>query len=346
MSLTESKRDNIKKYILESIFYNRHKNIVQKAAETHEVSQQTIYRYIRELEYDGIIRRESRGKYSVVQTVNKNYKYDLKEKHLEEDIIFNETLRQYISGFKKNTFDIWRYAFTEMVNNAIDHSEAEELRIFIGQNALCTWVNIYDNGVGIFEKIKNYYHYSLLDDAIVSLFKGKLTTDKENHSGEGIFFTSRVMDHFGALSSNKIFSQNNTLESLLDLEHSSAKMRRYKDKPGTLIIMGLVNESNRSLKEVFDMYSSVDGGFTITNIPMKRICDSGYPVSRSQAKRLYFGFDRFEKVILDFTDVDEIGQGFAHELFNVFAKKHPEIQIECVNTNEAIERMINRVKNE
>ena len=104
----------------------------------------------------------------------------------------------------------------------------------------------------------------------MSLFKGKLTTDNENHSGEGIFFTSRVMDHFGALSSNRMFSQDNTLESLLDLEHTSSSMQRYKDKPGTLIIMGLVNESNRSLKEVFDMYSSVDGGFTITNIPMKK----------------------------------------------------------------------------
>ena len=130
----------------------------------------------------------------------------------------------------------------------------------------------------------------------------------------------------------------------MDLEHTSSSMQRYKDKPGTLIIMGLVNESNRSLKEVFDMYSSVDGGFTITNIPMKRICDSGYPVSRSQAKRLYFGFDKFEKVILDFKDVDEIGQAFAHELFNVFAKKHPEIELECINANEDINKMINRVR--
>lgn len=344
MSLTETKRDNIKKYILESIFYKKHSNTIQKVAETHEVSQQTIYRYIRELLSDGKIKKESRGRYSVVQTVSKNYKYNLKERHLEEDIIFSETLKQYISGFEKNTYDIWQYAFTEMVNNVIDHSDAEKLKIYIGQNALCTWVNIYDDGVGIFEKIKKYYQYSSIDDAIVSLFKGKLTTDHENHSGEGIFFTSRVMDHFGALSSNRMFSQNNTLESLLDLEHTSSSMQRYKDKPGTLIIMGLVNESNRSLKEVFDMYSSVDGGFTITNIPMKRICDSGYPVSRSQAKRLYFGFDKFEKVILDFKDVDEIGQAFAHELFNVFAKKHPEIELECINANEDINKMINRVR--
>ena len=90
------------------------------------------------------------------------------------------------------------------------------------------------------------------------------------------------------------------------------------------------------------MYSDVDGGFTITNIPMKMVCDSGYPVSRSQAKRLYFGFDKFEKVILDFSGVEEIGQGFSHELFSVFQKRHPEIKLEYVNANDNIIRMINR----
>ena len=154
------------------------------------------------------------------------------------------------------------------------------------------------------------------------------------------------MDHFGVISSNKLFSQDNTLEILRDLEKTSPEMQRYKDRDGTLVIMSVFNETNKSLKEGFDMYSSVDGGFTITNIPMKMICDSGYPVSRSQAKRLYFGFDKFKKVILDFTDVDEIGQGFAHELFNVFARKHPEIKLECINTNDAVDKMINHVKQE
>lgn len=92
------------------------------------------------------------------------------------------------------------------------------------------------------------------------------------------------------------------------------------------------------------MYSNEDGGFTITKIPMKHVCDSGYPVSRSQAKRLYFGLERFEKVILDFSGVSEMGQGFAHELFCVYARKHPEVEIQCINENSDIRKMINHVK--
>ena len=232
-----------------------------------------------------------------------------------------------------------------MFNNVIDHSQADEVTVIINQNALYTWVNIRDNGVGIFEKIAKYYNYSTLDDALLSLFKGKLTTDADNHSGEGIFFTSRVMDHFGAISSNKYFSQDNTLETIKDLEEDEMISRKANLGDGTLIIMALANQTNRTLKEVFDMYADVDGGFTVTKIPMKHVCDSGYPVSRSQAKRLYFGFDKFEKVILDFADVEDMGQGFAHELFNVFQKKYPNIEITCINTNENIEKMINRVKN-
>lgn len=345
MSLTEKTRDKIRKYILESMF-NGGKDIPKKTAENFGISKQTAYKYMRGLIEEGSAKRIGNGKYEIVQTVDEQFVYSLKEKKLEEDIIFEETLQPYIKGFDDNTYRIWQYAFTEMVNNAIDHSDARKMKIYIGQNALSTWVNILDNGIGIFKKISDYYNYETLDDAIISLFKGKLTTDNQNHSGEGIFFTSKAMDYFGAISSNRLFEQSHTHEKLraLDVGNYSPKIESYKDWKGTLIVMALTNEAKRTLKEVFDMYSSVDGGFTVTSIPMNRICDSGYPVSRSQAKRLYFGFDKFERIILDFQGVDEIGQGFAHELFNVFQKKHPEIKMECINVNDEVQKMISRVK--
>ena len=50
-------------------------------------------------------------------------------------------------------------------------------------------------------------------------------------------------------------------------------------------------------------------------------------------------------VELDFADVEEIGQGFAHEIFVVFQKNHADIKIVPVNTNLEVEKMINHVKN-
>ncbi len=342
MSLTVNKRERIKYYIMEKIFRGQD-NIIGRASEAFGISKQTVYKYVKELIQCGAVEKIGNGNYVLAQTVDATFRYDLQAEKLEEDTIYNETLKTYIQNMNENVVKIWQYSFTEMVNNAIDHADGCELSIYIRQNALYTWVNIVDNGVGIFQKIAGYYDYRSLDDAILSLFKGKLTTDKENHSGEGIFFTSKVMDHFAAISSDKMFSQNNTYETINDLETQSKGIGKLKGKPGTVIIMSLANNVNRTLREVFDMYSTVDGGFDTTSIPMRQICDGGYPVSRSQAKRLYFGFEKFKKVILDFSGVEDMGQGFAHELFCVFKRKHPEIILECINTNENVDKMLQHV---
>ena len=62
-------------------------------------------------------------------------------------------------------------------------------------------------------------------------------------------------------------------------------------------------------------------------------------MSRSQAKRLIARFDRFRTVILDFSEVQEIGQAFADELFRVYAGSHREVELLPKNMTEQVERM-------
>lgn len=90
---------------------------------------------------------------------------------------------------------------------------------------------------------------------------------------------------------------------------------------GTAVLLRMSNHSTKKTKDVFDMFFT-DDGFVKTEIPIRNICEFGYPVSRSQARRLYRRLDRFEEIILDFKDVPEIGQAFAHEIFVVFQKAH------------------------
>ena len=89
------------------------------------------------------------------------------------------------------------------------------------------------------------------------------------------------------------------------------------------------------------MFTNESGSFTKTEIPIKSICEFGYPVSRSQAKRLCNRFEKFSEVILDFAEVDEIGQSFAHEIFVVFQKRHPDIRLVDKNANVDVKKMIN-----
>ena len=91
------------------------------------------------------------------------------------------------------------------------------------------------------------------------------------------------------------------------------------------------------------MFSDKDGGFTKTRIPLKNMFET-YPVSRSQAKRLCHRFDTFMEVELDFEGIDEIGQGFAHELFVVFQRNHPNVQLLPLNLSKDVAKMINHVK--
>jgi hypothetical protein len=206
--------------------------------------------------------------------------------------------------------------------------------IRITQDYLDTAVMIVDDGIGIFEKIRSHFGLQSLDDAVMELFKGKVTTDEANHSGEGIFFTSKLMDDFVILSDGKLFTTDRYDSSVL---FSLPEVRK-----GTGVYMELSNYTKKTSQEVFDQYSSVDGGFSRTRIPIRNMFDSS-PVSRSQAKRVCSGLNRFREVLFDFQDVEWMGQGFAHQIFVVFAKEHPEIRLIPVNMGESVAKMYSHV---
>ena len=338
MSLKKSAKDRIKKYILEKIEIHD-TALAKKAADNFDVSLTTVYRYINELCTDGLIEKNGR-KYVLKETSNAKVYYTSTQ--LEEDKIFGEIIEPVVKKLPDNVFRIWQYAFTEMMNNAIDHSNAEKISVVVFQNYVSTSVIIEDDGIGIFEKIKEYYGYESLDDAVMELFKGKLTTDSEHHTGEGIFFTSRMIEHFGVLSSGKVFTHNTHFDVMRNIR-SVPELEGWDGRKGTAVIMIMPNECKTNIKEVFDMFSDVDNGFNKTQIPLKSIFTDGFPVSRSQAKRLSIRFDDFEEVILDFNEIDDIGQGFAHELFVVFKRKHPDVKLITVNANDDVKRMISHV---
>lgn len=334
MKFNENRKEEIKLYILQKIAM-KSTSISKSASEAFEINPSTIHSYLNELINDGIIKKVKRDTYELV---TENYTFDLSRSRGElknDSAVFNMCLRNQISHLGKNVQGIWSYAFSEMINNAMEHSEAENVKVIVSQNYISTKAIIIDNGVGIFNKIKNYFKLDTLDDAICELFKGKLTTDKENHSGEGIFFSSRLMDYFEIISDGKKFANNKYNESIvLDLQIENQK--------GTCVNMELSNFSHRRAKDVFDEYSSIDEGFVKTGLPLKNIFDAS-PVSRSQAKQLCARLDNFKEVILDFNEIEWMGQGFAHQIFVVFAKQNPDIKISAVNMNEDVEKMYRHV---
>jgi hypothetical protein len=258
--------------------------------------------------------------------------------HLEglaEDILWNQKVAKHVQDLEQNVRSLLFYGFTEMVNNAIDHSEGRRISVAFRRSFAAISIEIKDDGVGIFKKIKEACNLAEEHHALLELSKGKLTTAQARHSGEGIFFTSRACDRF-LISSGKL-----TLVHWGDSE-ADVLLTDGSSTEGTQVHLIVASGSLRTMENIFNEYTSGDGpSFSKTLVPVKLAAYQGEGlVSRSQAKRLLARFDRFEKILLDFHDVPSIGQGFADEIFRVFVNEHPNIRIVPTRTNTQVKRMI------
>ena len=127
------------------------------------------------------------------------------------------------------------------------------------------------------------------------------------------------------------------------IEHRLLACASRIKKIGTLVMMTLENETPRKLSEVFNMYTSVEEGFMRTRIPVKEAYLTGEPVARSQARRICNRLDEFKEIVLDFDRVEVMGQGFADELFRVYALAHPQVVLCPINMISEVEQMIRHV---
>jgi anti-sigma regulatory factor (Ser/Thr protein kinase) len=274
----------------------------------------------------------SQTKQNQCETSRKSFEYVLQTAaYMDSDTkAYENCLKEHVKDFEPNVHDIWAYSFSEMINNAMEHAMSDNIYVTVEQDYLKTRVIIRDDGIGIFEKIKTFFNFPSYDEAICELFKGKLTTDAEHHLGNGIFFTSRMMDVFYIISKGRKFTNN---------RFDDSEIRDISDEiSGTCVSMSLSNYTHKKSYEIFDEYADVDGGFEKTRLPLKNIFDAS-PVSRSQAKRVCNRLDKFKEVELDFEGLDWMGQGFAHQIFVVFQREHPDILLVPVNMSEKVEVM-------
>ena len=340
MSFNEEKRNAIKKYMLEKIRKDD-ENFIRKTAETFVISETSVRRYLKSCEEERIISVDP-TKYCryILSTVEKTGTLK-NDGSLEEDRIFFSNVRPLLENLPKNVLDIWSYVFAEIMNNAIEHSEA------IKRDCLYTEVSILDNGIGIFKSIQDFIEKEEnkqidIEQAMLELYKGKLTTNPSCHSGEGIFFSSKMLTEFAILSDNTIFSFRSDEKEKFVQSHLISYYTKLK-KVGTMVVMRLENDTITTSKDVFDSFAPLEEGFIKTLIPMREVCPLGNPVARSQARRVLKRLDEFQEVIFDFNGIEFMGQGFADEIFRVFQNAHPDIVLRPINANEAVLGMIQHV---
>lgn len=340
MNTVRVRGEVVRRFIVEHV--DKHPvDIAKIVAEKFGVSRQAANKHIQNLVLENALIPDgkTRGRsYRLAPLLSWKKKYQINA-GVTEDQVWNGDVAPSLGQLPKNVMDIWHYGFTEMFNNAIDHSEGQTLEVQFEKTAAKTEIVIIDDGVGIFRKIQAAL--GLLDErhSVLELAKGKLTTDPARHSGEGIFFTSRMFDDYWILSGGVYFSHEFGKKEDWILE-------AHKPARGTAVSMKLNNHTARTTKKIFDQFTSdEDYGFNKTIVPVKltKYGDDNL-VSRSQAKRLLARVEKFKTVIFDFRDIDAIGQAFADEVFRVFAIQHPTIELIDIHANVAVSEMISRAR--
>ena len=333
--------ESIRLQILRDV--NHHpRDISKHIGSIFSISPQAVHSHIRRLETEGWLASSGigKGKRYFLGDLRKYHSYFPFGSDLAEDQIWRSHYSFIFEGLPENIVDICQYGFTEMVNNAIDHSGGDGVYISVERSNQSVILYVIDDGEGIFRRIKRLCELPDERQAILELSKGKLTTDPDRHTGEGIFFTSRVFDQFEIDSMGLTFSHNDDFDyDFLNESEIPAK------NMGTLVYMSIQRESVRTIQEEFNKFTAgpEEFQFTKTIIPVRLAqYENEKLVSRSQAKRMLTRIEKFENVVLDFEGVTAIGQAFADEIFRVYAYMHPEITLVPVKMENDVSKMVQK----
>lgn len=258
---------------------------------------------------------------------------DLAEDKVLHEIKEKSAIFQGIAGNVSSTLD---YAFTEMLNNAIEHSTSEKIDVVVMRTATDIRFMVADRGIGIFNNIMKKKQLGTTIEAIQDLLKGKETTEPAAHSGEGIFFTSKIADLLTIKSFEKKLVFDNAQQDIY--------VKDVKPVRGTRVDFVLGLRSKKKLVDLFDKYTDESFQFSKTEVKVKLYHQDVDYVSRSQARRILTGLEKFKTIELDFKDVKTIGQAFADEVFRIWQAQHKDVKFVIKDANENIMIMIKRAQ--
>jgi anti-sigma regulatory factor (Ser/Thr protein kinase) len=339
---TSSRRTEIEEFIVGLVADQSH-DVARRVSEKFGITRQAAALHLRRLIKEQRLVAEGETKsrrYRLPDLYSEVRRFPV-DRALTEDRVWSEFVAPALRDLPVNLRDILHYGTTEMVNNVIDHSGSPDVIVGVQRNAARTAVRIVDNGVGIFRKIREACDLDDDRQAIFELVKGKLTTDPERHTGEGIFFTSRMVDDFTILSGELLLWHTRDAPDWLTESRSLVV--------GTAVGLEIRSNSTHTMQETFDRYATEqdDYAFSRTHVVVNLLRSQGEKlVSRSQARRLLVRLERFREIILDFKGVESIGPAFTDEIFRVFARVHPSSRLTPINATEDVTRMIRRVVTE
>jgi hypothetical protein len=302
------------------------------------VSPATSHRLLAALVTAGVLQRRGKGRAAAyrLRPVRRRFKLQGLEESSAWQTVAADIGR--IRPLDEEARHSLGYSAAEMINNAIDHSRGKTVEVSAAfESAASTVVTVRDDGVGVFARLQSDFGFPSAHDAIVQLEKGRLTSDPSNHSGEGIFFSSKAVSQFRLESQGVAWIVDNIL--------NDTAIGPSAVKKGTQVTLTVVPGHVPKLADVFAAHTDNETlEFTRTRSTIKLGAFGKTLLSRSEAKRVTERLVEFRHAVLDFSGVDVVGQGFCDQVFRVFAREHPGVTLEPVGMNDAIAFMVGRAR--
>lgn len=340
MNKKRSSSQEIQDFIIDNVAKHPD-DIARLTCEHFNLSRQAVNRHMGLLFNEGRLiasgRTRSRS-YKLINTSEGGYEIEISDR-LAEDRVWRDKIAKHLPGLAPNLLEICHYGFTEILNNVISHSRSRKAYISVVNRPDKIALMVADYGVGIFNKLIDAKELDDERHAILELAKGKLTTHSQGHSGDGIFFTSRLFDHFTIASGEYIYEHSN--DGL-----ATASRGATTQKSGTVVTMELSVRNKQTLMGLFKGFAARDVAFSFsrTEVPVALArYEDGLLISRSQARRMLVRLERFDEILFDFSGVEMIAHPFADELFRVFSINNPDIKLSCRSASEDIVNMIGNV---
>lgn len=264
-------------------------------------------------------------------------RYDLAGLH--EDVPWRRDFAPYFM-LPPQVARMAQHAFGELLNNAADHSGGTHVAVSMRQTPMHLQLLVSDDGCGLFRRIASAFEIDDPSVAMLELSKGKLTSAPDRHSGRGLFFTARLADMFD-------LHANATAFQYRGWDRRSWFQGRPLARQGTSIYLAIALDTQRTLDSVLRAHSlSGEGyGFEHTQVPLQLVVGTQTGLeTRAQAKRVASRLQSFRRAEVDFTGIADVGHGFADELFRVFSREHPGIDIVPVGMAPRVAAMIESVR--
>ncbi len=338
---SSQRTESIQKFILDNVSFHP-ADIVKVVAQKFAISRQAAARHLKKLTNLGHIEIEGNTSgriYRLSKGRITEYTYALKNKPRVESV-WNKDVLPLLQSSPDNVLGLWKFCFTEIFVNRMAHSKGNTLKVKIIQKKSQSTIDIADDGIGIFHSIKQRLKLSNDKDAAVELANRTMPITPKGNADMNILLSAQMTDSFS------IHSRRIVLSHQADLDWDWTLDRSDEEISGTLICMIIRNDTTRTMEQVISRYNIHEQETSPkTCVPIKFMDYSVDALfSRSIARRVLSGVDKFKIAVLDFFGVKEIGPAFADQIFRVFSSKHPNIQLRYINANKQVEAIIQEAK--